>query len=597
MPDKPDNPFKFWEELKRRKVIQVVTLYASSSFVIIEVINNLAEPLNLPTSLLTIVVIVLAIGFPLVIILSWLFDLTSKGVEKTKPLSEIEEGEKSSFSNAWKIATFVSFAVIAILVFMNLTGNLKHLKAGDIQSLVVLPFDNFTGSNESDYYVEGIHSSLISDMGQIGALRVKGVTTSNSFRDKDMSINQIASELNVDAAVEGSISCFGVDSVCIQIRLIRAIGEEQLLWVQDYFVAKSQILNFYNEVTKTISREINIALTPREESLLAEKRTIDPEAYDLFLRGYQHLGDGSEKLLREAQEYLIRAIEIEPDWAILYSSMAQVWMVLQQIGHESPQVAIPKIYEYANKALELDPNSAEAHSLIGMLAYLVEWDWPKAKIEFNEAITLNPGDALSRLFYSQILILLQETDEALKQARIAITHDPINLMVKCQFAAVLLSGYHFEEGLSVIEEVLEVLPEHTLANNQLEKAAFQIGDYERVVKAAKYHIPLKEEAFIEAEKIFKEQGFIPAYSELLRQVEVEMLNDFIIQPPTLACKFHMIGQYDKAMYWIEKGYEIHSPSLVFMVTGFYDFKHLYDNPRFIDIVNKLKLPQPKKVIE
>ena len=96
MADNHDNPFTFWEELKRRKVIQVVTLYASSSFVIIEVINNLAEPLNLPSSLLTIVVIVLAIGFPLVIILSWLFDLTSKGVEKTKPLSEIEEGEKSS---------------------------------------------------------------------------------------------------------------------------------------------------------------------------------------------------------------------------------------------------------------------------------------------------------------------------------------------------------------------------------------------------------------------------------------------------------------------------------------------------------------------
>ncbi len=207
----PNKLSHFWNELKRRRVVHVLTLYASTSFVIIEVINNLAEPLNLPANLLTIIVILLAIGFPLAIILSWLFDLTSKGVEKTKPLSEIEEGENRSSSSAWKIATFVSFAVIAILIFMNLTGNLKQLKTGDIKSLLVLPFFNYTGSDTSEYYVEGIHSSLITDMGRIGALKVPGKTTSDSFRNTDMTVKEIASEANVDAVLETSISCFGKD--------------------------------------------------------------------------------------------------------------------------------------------------------------------------------------------------------------------------------------------------------------------------------------------------------------------------------------------------------------------------------------------------
>ncbi|GAI54641.1 unnamed protein product, partial [marine sediment metagenome] len=117
-------------------------------------------------------VIVLAVGFPLAIILSWLYDLTSEGVEKTKPLSEIQEGGKPAVPNAWKIATYVSFVVIIGLVVLNLTGGIKEAQAGSIQSLVVLPFDNFTGDEELEYFVSGMHASLIGDMGKIGGLRI-----------------------------------------------------------------------------------------------------------------------------------------------------------------------------------------------------------------------------------------------------------------------------------------------------------------------------------------------------------------------------------------------------------------------------------------
>ena len=122
MPAQQSSLNQFWQELKRRRVIHVITVYASAAFVIIELVNNLAEPLNLPATLPTIVVIVLAVGFPLAIVLSWLYDLTSGGVERTKPLSEIKEGEKPVVPNAWKIATYVSFVVIAGLVTLNIAG-------------------------------------------------------------------------------------------------------------------------------------------------------------------------------------------------------------------------------------------------------------------------------------------------------------------------------------------------------------------------------------------------------------------------------------------------------------------------------------------
>lgn len=168
MSENPNKLSKFWQELKRRRVVHVITVYASAAFVLIELVNNLSEPLNLPANLATIIIVVLAVGFPLAIILSWLFDLTSEGVEKTKLLNEIEDGEKTVVPNAWKIATIVSFAVIIGLVVLNLGGGGKDLQAGSIQSLVILPFDNFTGDEELEYFVSGMHASLIGDMGKIG---------------------------------------------------------------------------------------------------------------------------------------------------------------------------------------------------------------------------------------------------------------------------------------------------------------------------------------------------------------------------------------------------------------------------------------------
>jgi len=139
MSEKPSKLSQFWEELKRRKVIYVITVYASAAFVIIELVNNVFEPLNLPDRTPTYAIIILAIGFPIAIILSWIFDLTPKGVEKTKPLTEGQQAGKSVTTNGWKIATYVSIAVIIGLIVLNLAGETKPLKAGDIQSLLILP--------------------------------------------------------------------------------------------------------------------------------------------------------------------------------------------------------------------------------------------------------------------------------------------------------------------------------------------------------------------------------------------------------------------------------------------------------------------------
>ena len=214
MSGNPNKLSQFWQELKRRKVVHVITVYASAAFVIIELINNLAEPLNLPPNLATIVIIVLAVGFPLAIILSWLYDVSEEGVEKTKPIEEVKEGEKTAVPNAWRIATIISFVVILGLVTFNIIEGNRHLRAGDIQSLVILPFENFTGDDQLDNMVSSMHSLLCGDMGRISGLRVIGKTSSKIYKDTDMSAKDIARELNVDAVLEPTIMCLGIVYAC-----------------------------------------------------------------------------------------------------------------------------------------------------------------------------------------------------------------------------------------------------------------------------------------------------------------------------------------------------------------------------------------------
>ena len=160
----PNKLTQFWKELKRRRVLHVITVYASAAFVIIELINNLEEPLKLPSNLLIIVIITLAVVFPLVIILSWLYDLTPGGVSKTKPMSEGADVEKSVVPSAWRIATYASFVAIAGLVVFNIVGLNKQVFAGSVDSLVILPFGNYTGDDQLEYFVSGMHSSLVGDM-------------------------------------------------------------------------------------------------------------------------------------------------------------------------------------------------------------------------------------------------------------------------------------------------------------------------------------------------------------------------------------------------------------------------------------------------
>ncbi len=481
-----------------------------------------------------------------------------------------------------------------IVVSLILTDVIKVgrvAKAEGIKGLVVLPFENYTGDEHLDYVADGMHASLIGDMGKLGALRVICKTSSSVFKNTGKSASDIANELKVDALVEPTLTCYG-DTVCIQISVITPFPEEKQIWVANYREDKRKIQSLWNQVVKQISDELMIELTPEQERLLAKTGIVNRDAYDQYLRGIYYLEDLDRESLMKAREYLNSAVEKDPGWAPLYTGLTMVWASIAQMGFESPEVAGPKIFENLNKALELDPDNSDSRFISGEMAYLAEWDWEKSEKELLKSLTINPSNAIARVIYAQLLSSLQRPGEARIQANLAIDLDPKNPLIQLQYAAALLCIGDCQNALAEAEKVTVDDPGHFLANNIIEAAAFRCVDYDKVMKAAKYILPARGVVFSRVERIYEEQGYVAAYEEILRQLE-EIAKSEYIDPIEMAFRYIMVNQLDKAMDWIEKGFEIHCQSMPYIVTHSLLCEPLFDNPRFISIVHKMNLPLPK----
>lgn len=591
MPDKPSGLSRFWKEVKRRNVHRTLAIYAGTAYIILEAATIIFPRWGLPDWTIDLVLYLLIIGVVITVIIAWIYDITPKGVQKTKPLEEVAEGDLPTDPRKWKAATYISLVVIVALIVYNVSTSNKAVRAGDIQSLVILPFDNFTGDDDLDYFVSGMHSSLIGDMGRISGLRVISKTSSNMYKKVDMSATDIASELNVDAVVEATVMCLG-DSICLQFRLVSTTGEEEQLWIADYIEEKSQILNLYNRVTKQIAYEVMIELTEDEENLLARSRTVNKDAYDAYLRGHAYLDDLSRESLEKALEHLSAAVKKDPNWAPPYVGLAMVWASMAQMGFASPEIAGPKIFENIAKAQELDSDLPELHFTQAIIAVWTEWNWEKGEQEFLKALAINPNDVMSRIYYAHLLMILQRLDESFTQGHLAASLDPLNPLVQALYVPVLMGPLGTEAAYTQAEQAISLDPESFFGNNAMEIAAYQNGNYDQVIEAIKYLVPLEEEILKAINQIYKEQGIEAAYEEVILNMEKNQENT-PFAPFDYANRYSQIKQYDKAMDWLEIGFEMHDPNMPYITTKAVDFSPLYDNPRFITIQKSMNLSLPK----
>ncbi|MCJ7449408.1 MAG: hypothetical protein MUO72_17165 [Bacteroidales bacterium] len=516
-------------------------------------------------------------------------------ISEPKEVIKITLPEEKARNKTKKVLIYsLSLLVILAVVFVTIKTNFLNKEIE--KSIAVLPFRNDSPEDSTQYFMDGVMEELLNKLQSVKSLRVLGRTSVEQFRGQDKSISEIANELGVNYIVEGSGQKSG-NSLRMRVQLIVARNERHIwgnsfeqesLNMREYFKAQSGF-------AEAIANELNAAISPDEKKLIEKIHPINFEVYDNYLKANQYWGDVGKESLQKALEYLNNAITKEPGWAPLYSGLAQVWMALQQMGFEPPSVAIPEIYNNLNKALELDPNLSEAHYLKALIAHLVEWDWQKSEKEFLEALANNPNDAQSRALYAQLLCVLQRTNEGVTQGRLALALDPLNPYVKCLYGAILPCVGDCKTAIDLAEEVIVADPGNYLANNVILTAAYQCKEYDKVIKAERYNLPVfnvKEDEINEIERIFNEQGFIKTYEKIMIQLEKFAENN-PISPIDMAIRYIMANQPDKALDWIEKGFELHDPGMTYMATKIFNLDQLFNNPRFIDIVEKMNLPLPR----
>ena len=586
MSNKPDRFAQFWQELKRRHVLRSLAIYAGTAFIILEASTILFPRWELPDWTIDLVFWLLLLGAVINVFVSWVFDLTPQGIQRTKAMETPTKSESPSASKAWKAATYLSLVVIVALIVLNIVAGPKQLRAGDIQSLLILPFDNFTGDDQLDYVAAGMHSSLIGDMGQISGLRVISKTTARNYKDLDMSLPEMATELNADAVVEPIVMCYG-DSVCIQIRVITPFPEEKQIWIGEYKEEKSQIMNLYNRVTKQIADEVMVQLTSEESQLLAETRTINSEAYDSYLRGLYYWDQFTPEALQLALEYFNKAIEIDPDWALPYAGVANFWVAFHQFSLAPSAVTIPNMFENLNKAIELDPHSSFVHYVSGLVNGWTAWNWEKAEEEFLLVNELTPNYALGHMYYAHILCCLRRIDEAVSHCQIALDLDPLNPMIQALSSMVWTTAGDYEAALEACNKALSIVPNHPAALGNLVGIYAMMGDHRLSLEIWTASLYLDEETRSSILSTFDNQGLEASALEFITKIEL-LTGDFSVEVGQL---YSMIGEDDKAMLWYEKAYEAHHPMLPYLPTGYYSnepFK--IEGPALDSLLLKMNLP-------
>jgi TolB-like protein len=463
------------------------------------------------------------------------------------------------------------------------------------KSIAVLPFINDSTDQENTYFINGVMEEILNNLQRIKDLRVISRTSVEQYRGQNKPISEIAEELGVNYIVEGSGQKYG-NAIRLRVQLIVAERETHL-WGESFqqkITEVEDIFNIQTKIAESIAAELKAVISPKERQLIEKIPATDLAVYDEYLKARSYFGDFSRDSLNKALEFLNNGVQKSPDWAPLYAGLTEVWMVIQQMGWEPPSVAGPKILENLNKAMELDPDLANVHYFSAMIAHLMEWNWEKSEKEFLMALAINPNDSLSRVIYSQLLAVLQRNDEALAQGKLAYSLDPLNPNMKCWYAATLMEAGDFKTGLSLAEEAVAVDPGNIMAHSGIIMAAYRNKEYDKVLGAEKYLLPfhIEEDAFKEIERIYGEHGIALAYDQIMKHLE-EFAQNNPISPIDMAFRYITANQPDKAMDWIEKGFEIHDPAMIYIATKMLNLDPLFKNPRFIAICEKMKLPLTK----
>ena len=523
----PNRLSQFWQELKRRNVIRVVTVYAGAAFVILELVDIIAEPLKLPSWLLPVVIVLLSIGFIIAVILSWIYDIHPEGgMVKTEPAEKAKVEGLPNSSNGWKIASYISFAVIVGLIILNIIPRDKTTNSfnGFETSIAVLPFENMSMNEEDAHLGNAFTDEIIMTLQSIKAFdRVLSYSSTMQFAENRPSIPDIAEKLNVNYLVEGSIQKYQ-NRIRVRVQFIRAFNEDHI-WGDSFdheYIEPQDMLSIQTIIAEEVADQLRVSIAPEEKLRIETVPTSNLNALTLYQKGRNAF---QNDYLDEAEGFYHQAINIDQEFAKAYVGLAQVYWAKHYAESFFSENFLDSVLILSNEALSHNDNLSEAYVMRGSY-YYEKGNLANAEKEYDKAIELNPNDWVP-YYYKAILYGF---------------NDLINLLDNCLKALSLCKGPQLPDILRGI-----------IAGYQNAGFPEQALDYanrlfELDQDSAKYYMLLS--GFASARQDYENQLRYALKAYALDSNKVVMRLGNIVD--RVANSYANLGQYDMAVKWYEK---------------------------------------------
>ena len=457
-----------------------------------------------------------------------------------------------------------------------------------INSIAVLPFQNKSDDADTDYLSDGLAESLIFRLSQIPGLKVSPTSSVMRYKGKDTDVAKTANELGVDAVMTGRLVKRG-DNLNITVELVD-IRNNKSLWGEQYERKMSDLLATQREIAAAITQKLQLKLAGNDTKGISKRYTDNNEAYQLYLKGRFYFARRTDEDIRRSIELFQQAIKLDPKFALAYVGVAESYNVMPSYPYMSPNEANPFAKAAVAKALEIDPDLPEAHTVAGMIAATYDWDWVKAEREFKRSLELDANLAITHYRYAWVYLSpLGRHDEAIAEMKRAMELEPLSLVQGANFAAVYLYARQFDKALDQARKTYDLDPNLVTSQNWMCHSLDVNGMYAE-------SLAISEKAALSNRSLEAALGYAYAKGGRRQEAEAVLKQWKEIEKTKYVSNYWMavvhvaLGEKDAAFAELEKAYQAHDWFLQRLkVDPFMD--SLRNDPRFADLVKRVGLPQ------
>ena len=579
------NPKAFFGELKRRNVYKVAVAYAVVGWLLIQVATQVFPFLEIPNWAIRLVILVIAVGFPVALLIAWAFELTPEGIKRTEVA---DAARQHSHGGVWIVVVLVA-ATLSLGLFLlgRYTAGRGTTRLSEVatvvpgKSIAVLPLINESGDPKDEYFSDGLSEELIAALAQISGLKVIGRSSSFRFKDRTEEPKTIGEKLGVSTLLEGTVRKQG-DRVRIVAELINAADGIEV-WNRTFDHELKDIFAVQQEIAKAVAESLRVTLLGSEEKS-AQMATNSVEAHNAYLQGHFYSVRRNAEDYRKAIDYFDQAIQLDPNYALAYAERSEVWTVMGDLtGQRS--TAFSKARSDAEKAVAIAPSLAEAHAALGWVRAFTEWKFAEGLSELQRAKELSPANPTANDLLARVIVYTGRMEEAERQARQAVELDPLSAATQFTLGRVLFYAGKLDEAYAAGRKMAELYPSASSSHRWQVLVAVQRGDGETALREAQLEPDDSIRPF---------QLALAQYVRGDRKAADAALADLIANSRDgLAYQVSQVyavrGEVDKAFEWLQIAFDNHDggmPSLLVdpLLRG------LRDDPRYKNLVAKVGLP-------